>query len=152
MISANEVKKLSSQLGVPLTYVEKDYVMGWLLWGIYTNPILAQNLVLKGGNCLRKVYFPDTRFSDDLDFTAYRLDTGQIFHQHLDSLCQTVEEASGIIFDTDRTRVKVKQTPDKESKAIDGRVYFKGFAGDSRVTMRIKFDTSEYEKIVSSPY
>lgn len=148
MISANEVKELSSQLGVPLSYVEKDYVMGWLLWGIYTNPILAQNLVLKGGNCLRKVYFPDTRFSDDLDFTTYRLDTGQIFHQHLDSLCQTVEEASGIIFDTDRTRVKVKQTPDKESKAIDGRVYFKGFAGDSRVTMRIKFDTSEYEKIV----
>ncbi len=87
MISANEVKELSSQLGVPLSYVEKDYVMGWLLWGIYTNPILAQNLVLKGGNCLRKVYFPDTRFSDDLDFTTYRLDTGQIFHQHLDSLC-----------------------------------------------------------------
>ena len=31
---------------------------------------------------------------------------------------------------------------------LDGRVYLKGFAGDSSVTMRIKFDVSEYEKMV----
>jgi hypothetical protein len=57
MISANEVKRLSNQLDVPPSYVEKDYVRGWLLWGIYANPILAHNLVLKRGNCLRKVAF-----------------------------------------------------------------------------------------------
>jgi predicted nucleotidyltransferase component of viral defense system len=62
MISENEVKGHAIQLGVPLAYVEKDYVMGWLLWGVYNDPLLARNLVLKGGNCLRKVYFPDTRF------------------------------------------------------------------------------------------
>jgi predicted nucleotidyltransferase component of viral defense system len=75
MISTDEVQGLSIQLGVPLPYVEKDYVMGWLLWGIYQTPSLAQNFVLKGGNCLRKIYFPDTRFSDDLDFTALHLNT-----------------------------------------------------------------------------
>jgi predicted nucleotidyltransferase component of viral defense system len=148
MISVDEVRGLSIQLGVPLPYVEKDYVMGWLLWGICNTPALAQNLVLKGGNCLRKVYFPDTRFSDDLDFTTFRLDTQRDFRRHLHSVCVVVEEASGIIFDNDRTRVKVKPTPDNECMALDGRVYFKGFAGDSSVTMRIKFDVSEYEKIV----
>jgi predicted nucleotidyltransferase component of viral defense system len=148
VIPENEVKDLSIQLGVPLPYVEKDYVMGWLLRGIYNYPALAQNLVLKGGNCLRKVYFPDTRFSDDLDFTALRLDTEQQFHNHLDSICRLVQEASGIEFVTDRTRVKLKQTPAEECKALDGRVYFRGFAGDASVTMRIKFDVSEYERIV----
>jgi len=148
MISVDEVKGLAIDLGIPLPYIEKDYVMGWLLWGIYNNPALAQNLVLKGGNCLRKVYFPDTRFSDDLDFTAFRLDTEQVFHSRLNSICRVVEEASGIVFDTDRTRVEVKPTPDVQSHALDGRVYFKGFVGDSSVTMRIKFDISEYEKII----
>ncbi len=148
MISADEVKGLAIQLGVPLPYVEKDYVMGWLLWGIYTQSGLANTLVLKGGNCLRKVYFPDTRFSDDLDFTAYRLDSDRIFEERLRTICGTVEQASGIIFDIDRTKVEAKPTPDKESQALDGRVYFKGFAGDSSVTMRIKFDVSDYEQIV----
>jgi predicted nucleotidyltransferase component of viral defense system len=148
MISANEVTETCITLGVPLPYVEKDYVMGWLLFGIYSNPTLAQNLVLKGGNCLRKVYFPDTRFSDDLDFTAYRLDTDREFHHQLDVLCNAVSNASGIEFILDRTQVEVKPTPDGDSQAIDGRVYFKGFAGDASVSMRIKFDVSQYEKIV----
>jgi predicted nucleotidyltransferase component of viral defense system len=151
MISADAVKTLSIELGVPLPYVEKDYVMGWLLWGIYNSPELARNLVLKGGNCLRKLYFADTRFSDDLDFTAYTLNTAQGFHDHLDSICKRVQDASGIDFNTDLTRVELKPTPDKECQALDGRVYFKGFAGDSSVTMRIKFDVSDYERIVLPP-
>ena len=148
MISAEEVKGLSIDLGVPLSYVEKDYVMGWVLWAMYNNPAVAENLVLKGGNCLRKVYFADTRFSDDLDFTAYRLDSEAQFHRRLDSICEAVHEQTGIVFDTRRTRVREKPTPDRDCKLLDGRVYFKGFAGDSSVTMRVKFDVSDYERIV----
>lgn len=148
MISENEVKSLAITQGVPLPYIEKDYVMGWLLWGVYNNHNLSNNLVLKGGNCLRKVYFPDTRFSDDLDFTAGRLDTTDVFRSYLNTVCQSVGEQSGIVFDVSQTRVDPVQVADSECHALDGRVYFKGFAGDSSVTMRIKFDVSEYEKIV----
>src|SRR5262249_44728688 len=35
--------------------------------------------------------------------------------------------------------------------ALDGRVYFRGFAGDANISMRIKFDVSEYERIVLPP-
>ncbi len=148
MIPSEEVKDIAINLGIPLPNVEKDHVMGWLLYSIYDNPALVDNLILKGGNCLRKIYFPDTRFSDDLDFTTYRLNSEKEFHRHLNSVCKVVEEKAGIKFDFDKTRVEVKPTPDKDSQALDGRVYFKGFAGDSSVTMRIKFDVSEYEKIV----
>lgn len=148
MITEKEVKDLAISQGVPLPYVEKDYVMGWLLWGIYRLPALQSNLILKGGNCLRKVYFPDTRFSDDLDFTAKHLDAENVFLANLNSVCQEVEDTSGIKFDLSQTRIESVAIPDKECKALDGRVYFKGFAGDASVTMRIKFDISQYEKIV----
>jgi len=148
MISKDEVERLSLQHGVPLPSVEKDYVMGWLLWAIAANPWLGRNLVLKGGNCLRKLYFPDTRFSDDLDFTAYRLDAPDAFRDQLRDICERVASASGIEFDLHRTAVESKDTPDPDCKALDGRVYFKGFAGDSSLTMRIKFDVSDYERIV----
>lgn len=148
MISETEVKNTAIGLGVPLPNVEKDYVMGWLLWGIYNDPVLSENLILKGGNCLRKVYFSDTRFSDDLDFTTFRLGTQKEFHQRLNTVCENVQKACGIEFNLDGTIVKLKQTPDKDCTALDGRVYFRGFAGDSSVTMRIKFDVSEFERII----
>ncbi len=148
MIPSGEVKQLSVDLGVPLTYIEKDYVMGWLLWGVYRDHVLSDELVLKGGNCLRKVYFADTRFSDDLDFTAYNLRPAAAFRDRLDAICEVVYKQTGIVFDLDRTRVDEKPAADDDCKVLDGRVYFKGFAGDSSVTMRIKFDVSDYERIV----
>lgn len=94
------------------------------------------------------MYLPDTRFSDDLDFTSLSLDPESVFHSRLTGIVTRVQEASGIEFDLGRTLVKEKDTPDGDSKALDARVYFRGIAGDSTVTMRIKFDISEYERIV----
>src|SRR5688572_1573201 len=42
----------------------------WLLVGFYTESALKDVLVLKEGNCFRKAYFPNTRFSHDLDFST----------------------------------------------------------------------------------
>lgn len=148
MINVDEIKSLALKYGVPVPSIEKDYVMGWLLWGIYIHPSLSRNYVFKGGNCLRKIYFADTRFSDDLDFTAIHLDSEDVFRSYLNEVCQKVGEASGINFYLDQTRVNEVETPDSSCKALDGRVYFEGFAGDSSLTMRIKFDVSDYEKIV----
>jgi len=46
--------------------VEKDYVLGWLLFGLAQD----KDLVFKGGTALSKVYFPRIwRLSEDLDFS-----------------------------------------------------------------------------------
>src|SRR5262249_2284487 len=120
LITPEVVRELSIRLGVPVPSIEKDYVMGWLLWGINNVPSLNNNLVLKGGNSLRKIYFPDTRFSDDLDFTAIQLDTETMFHDRLDAICNAVADSSGIEFDFSRTIVEEKSTPDKDCRALDG--------------------------------
>src|SRR4051812_28228291 len=77
MIDRAEIDRVSEELGVHVSNVQRDYVFGWLLAGIYKpdNPIAAL-LVFKGGNCFRKAYFPYARFSNDLDFsTTDALDT-----------------------------------------------------------------------------
>ncbi len=48
---------------------EKDYVLSVMLVELSRLPE-AENLVFKGGTCLKKVYFPEYRFSSDLDFTV----------------------------------------------------------------------------------
>jgi predicted nucleotidyltransferase component of viral defense system len=50
--------------------IEKDYVLGWLLWGIGADPVLGDQWVFKGGTCLKKCYIETYRFSEDLDFTV----------------------------------------------------------------------------------
>src|SRR5699024_5561836 len=53
---------------VPPDTVDKDYVLGHFL-SVFTQ-FYENQLVFKGGTCLRKCYFEDYRFSEDLDFTA----------------------------------------------------------------------------------
>lgn len=122
--------------------------MGWLLWGLARRPQLSNNLLLKGGSALRKLYFADTRFSDDLDFTARQSVDGSLFRRELTDLVAEVSSVAGITFVGDRLRVEEKPTPDPDEHSLDGRVYFRGFAGDESLTMRIKFDVSPYERIV----
>lgn len=69
MIHPKEINATAAKNRLKDTQVEKDYVLSWILFGISQNSLLAESLVFKGGTVLKKVYFPDYRFSEDLDFT-----------------------------------------------------------------------------------
>lgn len=56
--------------GVPHHTVLKDYALTYILAGIASVPDLAEGMAFKGGTALRKCYFPDYRYSEDLDFSA----------------------------------------------------------------------------------
>ncbi len=68
MIQPGEIARLAYRLGLGDKTIEKDYVLTWLLLAIANSP-LRDRLVFKGGTALKKVYLPDYRFSEDLDFT-----------------------------------------------------------------------------------
>jgi len=69
MLSPQELRKIAREKKLALDLVEKDYVLGWILYGIYSSR-LSNCLAFKGGTALSKVYFPsDWRLSEDLYFT-----------------------------------------------------------------------------------
>ncbi len=70
MIERQEVMSLATDLSLAAGVIEKDYVLGWILAGIYADPELAAAWVFKGGTCLKKCFFETYRFSEDLDFTV----------------------------------------------------------------------------------
>jgi len=69
MIEQKEINKIATKSRVSDRQIEKDYVLSWLLFAISKNKILHKALVFKGGTVLKKAYFEDYRFSEDLDFT-----------------------------------------------------------------------------------
>ena len=58
------------RLGPDWQVMERDYLLMWALAGIASVPELSEKLVFKGGTALKKCYFGDYRFSEDLDFSA----------------------------------------------------------------------------------
>ncbi|MFB0562976.1 MAG: nucleotidyl transferase AbiEii/AbiGii toxin family protein [Candidatus Lokiarchaeia archaeon] len=69
MIDKRELLEKAREKGLNLMIVEKDYVLGWLLFGFSRVP----NLVFKGGTALSKIYFPRIwRLSEDLDFSLIK--------------------------------------------------------------------------------
>lgn len=70
MILQKEISNISIQKGVIKSTIDRDWTLGHFLDAIYSNPVLRQKLIFKGGTCLKKCYIPDYRFSEDLDFTS----------------------------------------------------------------------------------
>lgn len=70
MILKREIEKIAEQKGVAKTTIDKDWVLGHFVDAIYSIPECQGKLIFKGGTCLKKCYFEDYRFSEDLDFTA----------------------------------------------------------------------------------
>src|ERR1700694_512372 len=98
MISDAQIEAKAEEFKIRPLEVQKDYVYGWLLKGIFLRPPLAAQLILKGGNALRKGYLPDTRFSKDLDFSARRAVTQGLLENELREVCSFVAAQTGIQF------------------------------------------------------
>ncbi len=70
LILKKEIETKAEEQGVPKSTIDKDWALGHFVDAIFSAPECRENLVFKGGTCLRKCYFPDYRFSEDLDFTS----------------------------------------------------------------------------------
>ena len=70
MILQKEIVAIAAQKGVVKSTIDKDWALGHFIDAIFSIPELRQELIFKGGTCLKKCYIPDYRFSEDLDITS----------------------------------------------------------------------------------
>lgn len=64
------LQEARKRLKLPWEVLERDYLLSWILAGIGQVGSLSDTLVFKGGTALKKCYFGDYRFSEDLDFSV----------------------------------------------------------------------------------
>jgi len=148
MINKNEIETKAQEFDLHTANVERDYVFGWLLAGIYTASGLKDIFILKGGNCFRKGYFINTRFSNDLDFSTQSAIDERYLLQELNKVCDFAQNASGIVFEKDKNRVEEKIAIDRERKVYQARLYFKDFYGNpDNITISVRLDVTEFDKI-----
>src|SRR5580658_17888 len=81
--------------------LERDYCLAWFLCGLADSD-LKPLLAFKGGTALKRCYFGDYRFSEDLDFTLTAPLAFEELTKRLEPVYEAVREASGIVFGFDR--------------------------------------------------
>jgi predicted nucleotidyltransferase component of viral defense system len=145
LITRPDIDDRVREWGLREDVVEKDYVLGWLLWGIGTDPVLSSKWVFKGGTCLKKCYIETYRFSEDLDFTI--LPDGPVSPADLSpllpSLLQRVGDESGIDFGQRPPMLKGHDS----GQYTEGRIYYIG-PRNSPTVASVKLDLSASERLV----
>lgn len=153
VISRQELIDIATGSALTPHVVEKDYVLGWLLWGIYKNASLAEKWVFKGGTCLKKCFFETYRFSEDLDFTLR--DQGQISEefltQALSTICDAIYDESGIEFPSELRRIDVYENK-RGGTSCEVKIAYRGPVSPiGKNAPRIKLDLTADEVIVLPP-
>jgi uncharacterized protein len=160
MIKPSEIQQKARDVGVRDQQIEKDYMLSWILQGIAQHEQLSKTIVFKGGTVLKKIYFDDYRFSEDLDFTllnnhasTLRLTQGdadsaqttneQIFAWFKETFEYVLEEAN--------IRLEIID-PDKESgSGINFYISYVGPLGGQGNNKKVKVDISRSEKLEFKP-
>ncbi len=147
MITHKEIKNLEIEWGIREDIIEKDYVIGWILWGIGSDPYFSEKWVFKGGTCLKKCYIETWRFSEDLDFTLVPpdspIDTDEI-EENLKKLLERLYDESGIDFSVQELALRSSGDP----YYLEVRIYYRG-PRNAPNPGRIKLDLKSSEKIIT---
>lgn len=125
MIPQRSLSLLSNRLAraggrrIVESVLERDYCLAWFLVGL-SRSALREVLVFKGGTALKRCYFEDYRFSEDLDFTLAVPQRLEEILAGLEGVYAEVQRASGIVFRFARSDRKSHQNSHTFYLAYEG--------------------------------
>ncbi len=145
MIRPGEVQQKANAAGVRDQQIEKDYILSWILFGISNHEHLSQSIVFKGGTVLKKAYFEDYRFSEDLDFTLVQSEISdeQIFLWY--------REVFEFIKDEANIPLDIIDDNKHEDGGINFFISYIGPLGGQGHNKKVKVDISRSEQLVFEP-
>jgi len=145
MIKPGEIQNKAREVGVRDQQIEKDYILSWILQGIAQHKQLSKTIVFKGGTVLKKVYFEDYRFSEDLDFTL--LDNGISNDQIIEWFSKVFEH----IRDEANIPLEIIDKNEHKDGGINFYISYVGSLGGSGANKKVKVDISRSETLVFDP-
>lgn len=110
-MNQDELKRYASLKQIALGTAEKDYVLSVALMQLSKSQY-ARKFIFKGGTAIKKVYFPDARFSVDLDFNSFDIASDKL-----------VEEISELF--SGKTILEVNFEEIRNKEIIDDKVLFR---------------------------
>ena len=147
MIGEAEVRRWAARWNVDPMVVDLDYSLSWFITAFYQANDLEGQMCFKGGTCLRKCYFSDYRFSEDLDFTATVALGPEKLLDWVERAVRWAENADGPDYRAAPPRLEtVSDEYGDETYQI--RVYYRGPLRWSGAPRAIRVDVTRDERVV----
>lgn len=147
MIPEAELRRMAAAAGVDTMIQDLDYALGWFLAGLFMHAVERLPLVFKGGTCLRKCYFPDYRFSEDLDFTLTRAWSLEALAKAIEQVQAWSRDADGPDFGAAPIRLEVVND-EYGQESYQARIYYRGALRWGGAPRAIRLDVSRGEQLV----
>jgi predicted nucleotidyltransferase component of viral defense system len=150
MIAEAEIRRCAARWEVDPMVADLDYSLGWFLAAITKAGSPAGVWLFKGGTCLRKCYFEDHRFSEDLDFTATAYISPETLLDWVERATRWATDHDGPDFAASPARLEVIKD-EYGSESYQVRVYYRGplrWGGSPRA---IRLDVTRDEQVLWSP-
>lgn len=143
---------VSKNINLPVSIIEKDYVLGWILAGIANHPEIGSNWIFKGGTCIKKCYINIYRFSDDLDFTVTQADMQKesFLIKTFKEITDWVYDNSGIELPQELISFDIYINP-RSKVSIQGKISYRGPMKPGGDLPRIKLDLTDDEVLILDP-
>jgi hypothetical protein len=151
MIQPSEIEAKAKEFAILPANVQRDYVFGWLLFGLFTASELKDSIFLKGGNALRKGYFENTVFLPILTLAHLAVLDKTRCSTNSRRFAPLLRRIQGSAFS--RTSIKSKKkvlaqdagVPDL--KVYEVHLYFRDFFGESdHIKIRVSIDFTRMTK------
>ncbi len=144
------LQEARKQLGIPWEVLERDYLLSWVLAGIGQVDSLRETLVFKGGTALKKCYFGDYRFSEDLDFSGLEgVPTGEEMERAVGEACgaasKLLDEYAPVEIACERYTEKDPHPGGQEAFTIRARLPWQ-----KQPQTRVMIETAVDEKILKA--
>ncbi|MFH1709208.1 MAG: nucleotidyl transferase AbiEii/AbiGii toxin family protein [Planctomycetota bacterium] len=142
------MEEARAHFGVPWEILERDYLLAWILAGIGQVGALRDALVFKGGSALKKCWFGDYRFSEDLDFTGMEgVPTGIAMEDAMHAACRAavrlLDEYAPVAITCERYVEKIPHPGGQAAFSIRAR-----FPWQRRAQTRVMVDVTVDEPVL----
>ena len=145
MIKSGEIQQKARKITVRDQQIEKDYILSWILFGISNHEQLSKAIIFKGGTVLKKIYFEDYRFSEDLDFTLLNNETKNA------TIFEWFKEAFEFIKEEANIPLEIINDNKHEDGGINFYISYIGPLGGQGSNKKVKVDISRSEQLVFEP-
>jgi len=145
------MEQIRKNTGTGWAVLERDYLLSWILAAIANHEPLRETLVFKGGTALKKCYFGDYRFSEDLDLsTLPGVPLAQEMEKAIDAVCRhatrMVDEYAPVQIQWERYTEKDPHPGGQEAFAIRAQLPWQ-----KRPQTRVLVEISVDEKVLCTP-
>lgn len=152
MIKPGEIQQKARTAGVRDQQIEKDYILSWILFGVAKHERLSKAIVFKGGTVLKKVYFEDYRFSEDLDFTLLNGDASTSSAQATKKqIFEWFKETFEFIREEANLPLEIIDDNEHKDGGLSFYISYIGPLGGQGNNKRVKVDISRIEQLVFEP-